>query len=261
MTFNHSVLDTRNENGILIITLNRPEKLNALNQAVLRELDETIEYIYTSDEVKAVIITGSGEKAFAAGADISEFSALQPHEAQLLSQEGQLIFEKLNKLTKPVIAAINGYALGGGFELALACHIRITSSNAKVGLPEATLGLLPGYGGTQRLTSIIGKARAIEMMLTADQIAAERALEWGIVNHVTSQEELLPFCIQLLQKMLLKAPISIREILRCAHQASDTSGTAFLQEAKSFGLCAGTEDFKEGVQAFMEKRKASFKGA
>jgi enoyl-CoA hydratase len=260
MTVSQSLLDVRIENNILIITLNRPEKLNALNRAVLKELDEQIEYAYSAAEVKAVIVTGSGEKAFAAGADISEFSSLEPHEAQLLSQEGQLIFEKIDKLTKPVIAAINGYALGGGFELALACHIRVASSNAKVGLPEATLGLLPGYGGTQRLTLITGKGRAIEMMLTADQVPADKALEWGIVNYVTTQEELLPFSKQLLEKIFLKAPVSIREILRCAHLATESAGTAFLQEAKSFGLCAGTEDFKEGVQAFKEKRKPSFTG-
>ncbi|MBC7451120.1 MAG: enoyl-CoA hydratase/isomerase family protein, partial [Cytophagales bacterium] len=201
-----SLLDVRNENGILIITLNRPDKLNALNRAVLSELNEHIEAAYHSSDIKALIITGCGQKAFAAGADISEFSSLQPHEAQLLSQEGQLIFEKIDKLTKPVIAAINGYALGGGFELALACHIRIASDNAKVGLPEATLGLLPGYGGTQRLTTIVGKGRAIELMLTADQISAAKALEWGIVNYVTSLEELIPFCIALLNKIFLKAP-------------------------------------------------------
>lgn len=260
MTLTPSLLEVRNEDGILIITLNRPDKLNALNRRLLSELDEQIEFAYASDAVKAIIITGSGEKAFAAGADISEFSALKPHEASLLSREGQLIFEKIDKLTKPVVAAVNGFALGGGFELTLACHIRIASSNAKVGLPEATLGLLPGYGGTQRLTVVVGKARAIELMLTADQVPADKALEWGIVSYVVSQEELIPFCKQLLQKMFLKAPVSIREVLRCAHLATESGGTAFGQEAASFGLCAGTEDFKEGVQAFMEKRKATFTG-
>lgn len=255
-----SILDVRNESGILILTLNRPDKLNALNRAVLQALDQQIEFAYTSESVKGIIITGSGIKAFAAGADISEFSSLQPHEAQLLSQEGQLIFQKIDKLTKPVIAAVNGFALGGGFELALACHIRIASENAKFGLPESTLGLLPGYGGTQRLPLLIGKGRAIELMLTAEQITAEKALAWGIVNTVTTQEELLPACITLLQKFFTKAPTSIQEVLRCAHLAMDTSGTAFNEEAKSFGRCAGTEDFKEGVQAFMEKRKASFTG-
>jgi len=255
-----SILDVRNESGILILTLNRPDKLNALNRAVLQALDEQIEFAYASTSVKGIIITGSGAKAFAAGADISEFSSLQPHEAQLLSQEGQLIFQKIDKLTKPVIAAVNGFALGGGFELTLACHIRIASDNAKFGLPESTLGLLPGYGGTQRLPLIIGKGRAIELMLTAEQITAEKALAWGIVNTVTTQEELLPTCIALLQKFFTKAPTSIQEVLRCAHLAIDTSGTSFNEEAKSFGRCAGTEDFKEGVQAFMEKRKASFTG-
>jgi enoyl-CoA hydratase len=255
-----SILDVHNEHGILILTLNRPDKLNALNRAVLQALDEQIEFAYASDAVKGIIITGSGAKAFAAGADISEFSSLQPHEAQLLSQEGQLIFQKIDKLTKPVIAAVNGFALGGGFELALACHIRIASDNAKFGLPESTLGLLPGYGGTQRLPLLIGKGRAIELMLTAEQITADKALAWGIVNTVTTQEELIPACIALLQKFFTKAPTSIQEVLRCAHLALDTSGTAFAQEAKSFGRCAGTEDFKEGVQAFMEKRKTSFTG-
>jgi enoyl-CoA hydratase len=255
-----SLLDVRNDAGILIITLNRPDKLNALNRAVLQALDEQIEFAYTSPTVKGIIITGSGVKAFAAGADISEFSSLQPHEAQLLSQEGQLIFEKIDKLTKPVIAAVNGFALGGGFELALACHIRIASDNAKFGLPESTLGLLPGYGGTQRLPMIIGKGRAIEAMLTAEQIPAAKALDWGIVNAVTTQEELLPTCSTLMQKFFTKSPTSVQEILRCTHLAIETSGTAFNQEAKSFGRCAGTEDFKEGVQAFMEKRKATFTG-
>jgi enoyl-CoA hydratase len=255
-----SLLDVRNDGGIFIITLNRLDKLNALNRPLLKELDEQIEFAYTSDTVKGIIITGSGVKAFAAGADISEFSALLPHEAQLLSQEGQLIFEKIDKLTKPVIAAVNGFALGGGFELALACHIRIASDNAKFGLPESTLGLLPGYGGTQRLPQIIGKGRALEMMLTAEHATAQTALSWGLVNAVTSQEELLSTCISLLQKFFAKSPTSIQEILRCTHLASETSGTSFLQEAKSFGRCAGTEDFKEGVQAFMEKRKAIFTG-
>jgi len=255
-----SLLDVRNDAGILIITLNRPDKLNALNRAVLQALDEQIEFAYTSADVKGIIITGAGAKAFAAGADISEFSSLHPHEAQLLSQEGQLIFEKIDKLTKPVIAAVNGFALGGGFELALACHIRLASDNAKFGLPESTLGLLPGYGGTQRLPLIIGKGRAIEAMLTAEQIPAQKALDWGIVNAVTTQEELLPACITLLQKFFTKSPTSVQEILRCTHLAVETSGTSFNQEAKSFGRCAGTEDFKEGVQAFMEKRKATFTG-
>jgi enoyl-CoA hydratase len=255
-----SILDVRTESGILILTLNRPDKLNALNRAVLQALDEQIEYAYASESVKGIIITGTGVKAFAAGADISEFSSLKPHEAQLLSQEGQLIFQKIDKLTKPVIAAVNGFALGGGFELALACHIRIASDNAKFGLPESTLGLLPGYGGTQRLPLIIGKGRAIELMLTAEQITADKALAWGILNTVTTQEELLPACIALMQKFFTKAPASIQEVLRCAHLASDTAGTSFNEEAKSFGRCAGTEDFKEGVQAFMEKRKASFTG-
>jgi len=255
-----SILDVRNEFGILILTLNRPDKLNALNREVLLALDKQIEFASISELVKGIIITGSGVKAFAAGADISEFSSLQSHEAQLLSQEGQLIFQKIDKLTKPVIAAVNGFALGGGFELALACHIRIASDNAKFGLPESTLGLLPGYGGTQRLPLIIGKGRAIEIMLTAEQITADKALTWGIVNAVTTQEELLPTCIALLQKFFTKAPSSIQEVLRCTHLAVDTSGTSFNEEAKSFGRCAGTQDFKEGVQAFMEKRKASFTG-
>jgi len=255
-----SLLDVRNDDGILIITLNRPDKLNALNRALLHELDEQIEFAYTSHSVKGIIITGSGVKAFAAGADISEFSALQPHEAQLLSQEGQLIFEKIDKLTKPVIAAVNGFALGGGFELALACHIRIASDNAKFGLPESTLGLLPGYGGTQRLPQIVGKGRALEMMLTAEHLPAQTALSWGLVNAVASQEELLSTSITLLQKFFTKSPTSIQEILRCTHLSMESSGTSFLQEAKSFGRCAGTEDFKEGVQAFMEKRKATFTG-
>lgn len=260
MNTSDSILEVQNESGILILRLNRPEKLNALNKAVLQAIDEQIERAYTDEAIKAVIITGAGAKAFAAGADISEFSALQPHEAQLLSQEGQLIFQKIDKLTKPVIAAVNGFALGGGFELALACHIRIASENAKFGLPESTLGLLPGYGGTQRLPLIIGKARAIEFMLTAEQIEAKKALEWGIVSYVTSQEELITTCISLIQKMLAKAPTSVQEILRCTHIAIETGGTSFNEEAKSFGRCAGTEDFKEGIQAFIEKRKATFTG-
>lgn len=260
MNDNSSLLAVHQDAGILIITLNRPDKLNALNRAVLKAIDAQIEYAYGSAAVKGIIITGSGEKAFAAGADISEFSALQPHDAQLLSKEGQLIFEKIDKLTKPVIAAVNGFALGGGFELALACHIRIAAENASFGLPEATLGLLPGYGGTQRLPLIIGKGRAIEAMLSADKIPAQKALEWGIVNSITTQAELIPSAIALLHKFFSKAPVSIQEVLRCTHLAIETSGTAFDQEAKSFGRCAGTEDFKEGVQAFMEKRPATFSG-
>ncbi len=260
MSDNSSLLVVREDTGILIITLNRPDKLNSLNRAVLQAIDQQIEFAYASASIRGIIITGSGEKAFAAGADISEFSSLQAHEAQLLSKEGQLIFEKIDKLTKPVIAAVNGFALGGGFELALACHIRIASENALFGLPEATLGLLPGYGGTQRLPQIIGKGRAVEVMLSADKIPAAKALEWGIVNSVTTQAELMPSAIALLNKFFTKAPTSIAEVLRCTHLSMETSGTAFDQEAKSFGRCAGTQDFKEGVQAFLEKRPATFTG-
>lgn len=257
---NYSFLLTQLQEGVLIIILNRPDKLNALNQTLLMELDDVFEFIVPSKEVKSVVITGSGDKAFAAGADIAEFKDLSPEQAQQLSQKGQLTMLKIAQCEKPVIAAIVGYALGGGFELALSTHLRIAGDNAQVGLPESTLGLLPGYGGTQRLTALVGKGRALQLMLTAQRIKADEALAWGIFNSVVSPDKVLETAIQWCRQITLQAPISIRECIRAVMHAELTGGNAFLEEAKSFGLCAGTQDFKEGTAAFMEKRKPSFKG-
>ncbi len=253
-----SNLKTHISEGILTLTISRPEKLNALNQQTMDELNSCFDWIYSNSEIKGVIITGEGEKAFVAGADISEFLQMNGEIGRELSQKGQDLFFKIENCPKPVIAAVNGFALGGGCELALACHIRIASENAIFAQPEINLGIIPGYGGTQRLTSLIGKGRAIELMLTSDKIDAATAFSMGLANHIYSLSDLLLKCKELMRKIIEKPPVAISMVINAANNAGSAEGYPI--EVKNFSKCTGTEDFREGVTAFLEKRKGVFIG-
>ena len=253
------ILSEKNE-GIATITINRPDKLNALNKATLTELDQAVEAAFEDEEVAAIIITGSGEKAFVAGADITEFTGISVEDGENLAQNGQDIFRRIETGSKPVVAAVNGFALGGGCELAMACHIRVASENALFGQPEVNLGLIPGYGGTQRMIQLIGKGKATELLMTADMIKAPEALSLGLVNYVTSLEDLIPKCVEILGKIKSKSPKAISEVINCVNAYFDTGTNGFEVEVNQFGNCVATEDFKEGTAAFLEKRKASFPG-
>lgn len=247
-------------NGILSVTINRPESLNALNADTVNELGQMIQYVYDTPEVKGVIITGSGEKAFVAGADIKEIAELNEMNARKFSERGQEIFSMIENCEKPVIAAVNGFALGGGCELAMACHIRIASENVKFGLPEVSLGVIPGYGGTQRMTQLVGKGKAFELIMTGDMISAHNALSIGLVNHVTeSKEQLIELAGKIMAKITTKAPLAVGMAIHCVN-AVYTDENGYQTEANNFSNCCKTEDFKEGTQAFIEKRKADFVG-
>lgn len=249
------------ENKIALVTLNRPTKLNALNKDTLAELHAAFSDLEKDDTVQVIILTGSGEKAFVAGADIAEFANFSAQEGTQLAAEGhQKVFDHIENLKKPVIAAVNGFALGGGLELAMACHFRVASDNAKMGLPEVTLGLIPGYGGTQRLPQLVGKGRAMEMILTATMISAAEAKEYGLVNHVVPQSELIEFCQGLAQKICKNAPVAISEAIQAVNANFDKSKNGFETEISAFGRLFSTSDFKEGTTAFLEKRKANFNG-
>jgi len=257
----YSTLTTDLSAGILTITINRPDKLNALNKAVIEELAQVIEEIYTQNDIKSAIITGAGQKAFVAGADISEFLALDAAGGKALAQKGQdKVFTKIEKSPKPIIAAVNGFALGGGCELAMACHFRICSDTAKFGQPEVNLGLIPGYGGTQRLTQLIGKGRATELLLTGNMIDANTALQYGLVNYVVPQDELLNKTRAILEIINTKAPLAITAIIRSVNAVFDETKNGFAIEVDEFGKCFATADMKEGAAAFLEKRKANFIG-
>jgi enoyl-CoA hydratase len=243
-----------------LVTINRPDKLNALNHTTLEELKNLFEELQSMDDVYSVIITGSGEKAFVAGADIAELNKLNMIEGKKFAEFGQSVFNIIENFDKPVIAAINGFALGGGCELALACHFRLASENAKFGQPEVNLGIIPGYGGTQRLTRLIGSGRAMEMILTGDMIDANEAYRIGLVNKVLPSSELLTKAIEIAQKINSKSQPAIRlaiKAIKAADKMNLNQGLDF--EAVLFGLCCGTEDFKEGTSAFLEKRKPAFK--
>lgn len=249
------------EEKIATITINRPEKLNALNKTTIGELSKAVKSLEENNDIRAIIITGSGEKAFVAGADISEFANFNIAEGTQLAAHGQSeLFDAIENLSKPVIAAVNGFALGGGLELAMACHFRIASDNAKMGLPEVTLGLIPGYGGTQRLPQLVGKGRAMEMIMTAAMISAEEARQYGLVNHVVAQAELLSFTNGIAQKIIKNAPVAIAKAITAINANFTDGENGFETEIKSFGECFGTADFKEGTTAFLEKRKAQFTG-
>lgn len=248
------------ENGILTITINQPKKLNALSKGVFDDLDAAVKEVYSNDEITGVIITGAGDKAFVAGADISEFSGLTKADGKRLAARGQDVFNAIEGSPKPFIAAVNGFALGGGCELAMACHMRVANENARFGQPEVNLGLIPGYGGTQRLIQLIGKGKAMELLMTADMIKSDEALRLGLVNHVVASEELLGKCAEILQKIATKAPLAIAKVIECGN-AYFTDGVNGLEfEIDKFGECCETEDFIEGASAFIEKRKAEFKG-
>jgi enoyl-CoA hydratase len=247
--------------SIAVVTINRPTKLNALNKATLHELHEAFKALELEKTVRVIILTGSGEKAFVAGADISEFADFSVAQGSELAAQGQeLVFDFIQNLTTPVIAAINGFALGGGLELAMACHFRIASDNAKMGLPEVTLGVIPGYGGTQRLPQLVGKGRAMELILTANMLTAHEALACGLVNHVVPQENLLELAHSLATKIAKNSPVAIQHAIQAVNANYNKETNGFAAEIKSFGTCFGTGDFKEGTTAFLEKRKPEFQG-
>lgn len=258
---NYENITVSTENNIGQITINRPSKLNALNVATIRELNAAFRALDENYEVRAIIVTGEGEKAFVAGADISEFAHFSVEEGAQLAQQGQeLLFDFVENLRTPVIAAINGFALGGGLELAMSCHFRVASDNAKMGLPEVSLGVIPGYGGTQRLPQLIGKGRAMEMIMTAGMIDAETAKTYGLVNHVVAQAGLLEFTKGIAVKIAGNSPTAISQAIKSVNANFMDGVDGYKTEIKSFGKCFGTQDFKEGTTAFLEKRKADFKG-
>ncbi len=247
--------------GIAYITIDRPTKLNALNKATIQELHEAFEAAQEDGDIKVIILTGIGEKAFVAGADISEFSDFSKEEGKQLAAQGQeKLFDFVANFPKPVIAAVNGFALGGGLELAMAAHFRIASDNAKMGLPEVSLGVIPGYGGTQRLPQLVGKGRAMEMIMTAGMIDARQALEYNLVNHVTTQEELIPFAEKTAGKIMKNSMVAISGAIKAINANFEAGRNGFEVEIEEFGRSFGTEDFKEGTSAFLHKRKANFPG-
>ena len=251
-----STIKTELDTNIFTITINRPDKLNALNKTVLEELENAIEQVYKDENIRAVIITGAGEKAFVAGADIAEFTEVQDDEGAALAQKGQNIFFKIENCPKPVIAAVNGFALGGGCELAMACHFRLASTNAKFGQPEVNLGLIPGYGGTQRLTMLVGKGKAMELMMTGNMIGADEAKSLGLVNYVESSENLIPKTKEILNQILTKSPLAISKVIEAVNFYFNKEG--FNEEVKLFGDVFSSDDKKEGTTAFLEKRKPVF---
>jgi len=255
----HKTLLTSLENGIFTVTINRPDKLNALNKDVMNDLEAVTKEIEENDDIKAAVITGSGQKGFVAGADISEFIGLSSGEGMDLARRGQEIFSKIENCRKPVIAAVNGFALGGGCELAMACHFRIASENAKFGQPEVNLGLIPGYGGTQRMVHLIGKGRALELLMTGNMIDAPTALQYGLVNAVVPQAELMSKVKSVLEVIISKAPFAIARCITTAN-AAVVSPNGYNTELEAFGECFSTDDMKEGTSAFLEKRKANFTG-
>ena len=257
----YQTLLTELTDNIFIITINRPDKLNALNKTVIEELSDAINEIYSNAEIKGAIITGSGAKAFVAGADISEFTLLDSKGGKALAQKGQEnVFNKIENAPKPIVAAVNGFALGGGCELAMTCHFRLASDNAKFGQPEVNLGLIPGYGGTQRLTQLIGKGKAMELTMTGNMIDANEAYRLGLANHVTTQENLLPETKKIIQTIINKAPLAIAEAISLINHAAYGNPNGLQKEIESFGKLFDTGDAKEGAAAFLEKRKANFTG-
>jgi enoyl-CoA hydratase len=252
----HLLLDEK-EKGIIVVTINRPDKLNALNTDLLEELRSAFAYIEESSQFKAVIVTGSGDKAFVAGADIKELRDLNRESGEKLSSKGQQIFSFIEQCSKPVIALVNGYALGGGAELAMACHIRVATENALIGLPEVSLGLIPGYGGTQRLPSLVGISKAMQMILTGKPIKADEAERFGLVSSIHSSETALDEAINIAGNIIKNGPLAVQKAIKAILASRPDHG--FTKEAVLFGQLCETEDFKEGTSAFLEKRKAEFK--
>ncbi len=256
--FNNIISETINH--ICTITINRPSQLNALNKETIEELHAAIKQANQDSKVGVIILTGSGEKAFVAGADIKEFADFSVAEGGKLAQNGQdILFSFIENLSTPVIAAINGFALGGGLELAMASHIRIASSNARMGLPEVSLGVIPGYGGTQRLAQLVGRGKANELVFTAAMINAEEALKWGLVNYVVDLAELLPKAEEIANKILQNSPTAIGSAIKAINAGFEEGTNGFAKEVEEFGVCFGTNDFKEGTTAFLEKRKPNFR--
>jgi enoyl-CoA hydratase len=252
---------TELENGVLLITINRPDKLNALNKTVLSELEQVVQLVYDDKKIKAAILTGHGAKAFVAGADISEFRDVSDEKGGELAAKGQQIFFNIENCPKPIVAAVNGFALGGGCELAMACHFRLASENAKFGQPEVNLGLIPGYGGTQRLTMLVGKGKAMELMMTGNMIDADEAKELGLVNYVTTPENLLPKTKEILNVIITKPPSAIEAVISAVNSFYQYDKNGFKEEIKLFGKVFATDNKKEGTAAFVEKRKPVFKGS
>jgi enoyl-CoA hydratase len=258
MSYQTLLLDVKD--NIAVVTLNRPDKLNALNAQTINDLNSVFDELKENEEVYVIVLTGSGEKAFVAGADIKELNKLDMISAKEFAEKGQAVFSKIEKFDKPVIAAVNGFALGGGCELALACHIRFASDNAKFGQPEVNLGIIPGYGGTQRLARLINTGRAMEYILTADMISADEAYRIGLVNKVYPQDELLDKAIEMAKKITGKGQQAIRLAMKAVKAVDEMSLKEGQNlEASLFALCCGTEDFREGTSAFLEKRKPEFK--
>jgi enoyl-CoA hydratase len=254
-------IKTETQGASFIIQISRPEALNALNQGVMAELGQSLQAACQNNEIAGIIVTGDGEKAFVAGADIKELSVLGGEEASKLAQKGQDLFKSIENCSKPVIAVVNGFALGGGCELAMACHIRIATENARFGQPEVNLGIIPGYGGTQRLPQLVGRAKALELILTADIIPAAEALKIGLVNHVVpTKQEALDMALGMVKKIAAKGPVAIAKSIESVNAGYSFEQTGYKSEMKNFGTCADTDDFKEGTKAFVEKRAAKFSG-
>jgi enoyl-CoA hydratase len=252
---------TEIKGNVLLITINRPDKLNALNLSTIEEIHQTLNQSLSNETIKVIVITGAGSKAFVAGADIAEFANFTVEQGAEMSKNGHdLLFNYIENFSKPVIASVNGFALGGGLELALSCHIRIASSNAKLGFPELNLGVIPGYGGTQRLAHLVGKGKALELILTTDMITADEANRLNLVNAVCSSEELLDKTLEMANKIALKSPIALKAAIKSIVANYDKQQNGFETEILEFGKCFGTNDFKEGVNAFLEKRKPVFNG-
>lgn len=259
MDFNNIVV--AQDQFLAEVTINRPSKLNALNKETIKELHQAMKALDKDKNTKVVILTGSGEKAFVAGADIAEFANFSVKKGAALAEKGQeMLFNFVENMQTPVIAAVNGFALGGGLELAMACHFRVASDNAKMGLPEVSLGVIPGYGGTQRLPQLIGKGRALEMIMSAAMIDAPKALSYGLVNYVVTQEELIPLCKKIASKITNNSSVAIGQAIKAVNAGFNTTLNGYDTEIKAFGKCFGTDDFKEGTSAFLEKRKADFPG-
>lgn len=246
-------------NNLAVITINRPEKLNALNKKTISELHQGLASLENDPDVRVIILTGSGEKAFVAGADISEFATFSVAEGTMLALQGQQqLFDFVEQFSKPIIGAVNGFALGGGLELAMSCHFRIASENAKMGLPEVSLGVIPGYGGTQRLPQIVGKGKAMELIMTAGMLTAAEAKNYHLVNEVVPQTDLLPHCIAIGEKIAKNSPSAISQAIKAVNAGYYKNG--YQVEIEAFGHCFSTNDFKEGTTAFLEKRKPYFTG-
>lgn len=257
MEFQNILIDINDK--IATITINRPKQLNALNKVTISELNQCLLKLKDKSSVRSIIITGSGEKAFVAGADIKEFAHFGIEEGKNLAQSGQeKLFDLIEAFPKPVIAAINGFALGGGLELAMSCHFRIASENARMGLPEVSLGVIPGYGGTQRLPQLIGKGKAMELITTAKMINADEALQHHLVNYVVSIEELLPKCFKIAKASSQNSPKAITAAINAVNAGYKNNVDGYSKEIEEFGNCFGSDEFKEGTSAFMEKRKPNY---